>query len=57
MSLFSREQLVDSSTFHVELPTFQRIVMPGLEPGIHALSSGGLAIKLWMAGSSPAMTD
>src|SRR5262249_50745477 len=31
------------------------IVMPGLEPGIHALDSS--RSKTWMAGSSPAMTS
>jgi hypothetical protein len=35
------------------LSRYSTLVMPGLEPGIHALS---LAAKAWMAGSSPAMT-
>jgi hypothetical protein len=30
------------------------IVMPGLVPGIHVL---GVAMKTWMAGTSPAMTE
>jgi hypothetical protein len=29
-------------------------VMPGLVPGIHVL---GVALKTWMAGTSPAMTE
>jgi hypothetical protein len=30
-------------------------VMPGLVPGIHALPNG-MEMKVWMAGTSPAMT-
>jgi hypothetical protein len=30
------------------------LVMPGLVPGIHVLRA---ALKTWMAGSDPAMTD
>ena len=30
-----------------------KLVMPGLVPGIHVLRAAG---KAWMAGSSPAMT-
>ena len=33
---------------------FFRLVMPGLDPGIHAFSS--IESKTWMAGTSPAMT-
>jgi hypothetical protein len=31
-------------------------VMPGLEPGIHAVFLARKARKAWMAGTSPAMT-
>jgi hypothetical protein len=32
-----------------------KLVMPGLVPGIHVLTSSA-ARKTWMAGTSPAMT-
>ncbi|PKU22383.1 hypothetical protein CWS72_22170 [Telmatospirillum siberiense] len=36
----------------------QKIVMPGLEPGIHvpAFNDVGRSMQSWIAGSSPAMT-
>jgi hypothetical protein len=32
-----------------------KLVMPGLEPGIHVFGAAGR--KTWMAGTSPAMTN
>jgi hypothetical protein len=37
---------------------FNRIVMPGLDPGIHAVTAQRAEKPVeWIAGSSPAMTD
>jgi len=46
---------IASALTHSNDSQFTRVVMPGLEPGIHETASLGL--RDWMAGSSPAMTD
>jgi hypothetical protein len=39
------------------LTCHRKPVMPGLDPGIHALTAPpAVATSTWMAGSSPAMT-